>query len=238
MTVPSSSTRPAKAILKAAEAIEASDERSPRPTDGWRRPRAAQRSRRRWRSQSGIWEIAKCASPSSASIRRTPRSPCVAYGVVKGRSRGQKSRTRPRLPDSTSARRSRVRPANTVAGWEVEARPDDAVQLRLDCRHDRRQLRQPDPEPGGGVRRHQLRPQPVRAGAQLRLHGGAGPAHLRALQGHPGSAAQTIRLPRPGRRVGKLRAGRTLDRISGRALHVARGHFSNPHFPARPALSA
>ena len=75
----------------------------------------------------------------------------------------------------------------------------DAVQLRLDRGHHRRQLRQPGAEPRRRAGRHQLRPQPPRPGAQLRLHRRAGPAHRGPLASGAGSTAQVV----PGRAAGE-----------------------------------
>ena len=88
-----------------------------------------------------------------------------------------------------------VRPSEAVDRGQVEAGPLDPLQLRLDGGHDRRQQRQPGAQPRRRVGGDQLRPQPARAGAELRLHGRAGAAHRRPLEGGFGGAPQVV----PGR---------------------------------------
>ena len=82
-----------------------------------------------------------------------------------------------------------------------QARPEDAVQLRLHRRHHRRQLRQPGHQPARRGGRPDLRRQHPVAGAGLRLQREGGPRRVGPLAGHHRGAAQGLRRQRTGRRT-------------------------------------
>jgi len=114
----------------------------------------------------------------------------LAYGVVKGyEAEGQQ------VPFATTfggpLRPGRAQqhkePFELPERWKTgkaQARPGDALRLRLDGGYNRRKFRKPDLEPGrrvrGGINFDRNRFGLVR---QLRLHRRPGPAHLGPLQG-------------------------------------------------------
>ena len=105
----------------------------------------------------------------------------LAFGTVKGYSEDGK----PVPPFTTFAgpvqaaaragQQAAVRPAAALGGAEGQARPEDAVQLRLHGRHHRRQLGQPGHQPERRGGRADLRRQHPVAGAGLHLRRGDGP---------------------------------------------------------------
>ena len=146
----------------------------------------------------------------------------LAFGVVKGYEVGGET-----LPFHTtfgqafekSAQLGGKEPFDLPKRWldgKGKARPLDAVQLRLDGGHHRRQFGQPRAQPCRRVGRHQLRPQPARAGAELRVHRRAGPAHRGPFAGGAGSTSQAL----PGRAAGQ---GTDREVISAQARSVSKG---------------
>ena len=157
----------------AVDASERPDDRAG-PADRRRGPRSsASGTRTRSRSRSGrrTRRSPRRGSTLLGTRRRPGRDVHPAAGVR--RREGLRGRTARSCRSHTTfggaferaeehGDQRAVRPAEALARRQGQARPGDAVQLRLHGRHHRRQLRQPGAEPRRRAGRHHLRPQPPR----------------------------------------------------------------------------
>ena len=112
----------------------------------------------------------------------------LAFGVVKGYEENGKHDPlrddvrRPVRARQGAPEQAALRPAAALGRAQGQARPEDAVQLRLHGRHHRRQLGQPGHQPQRRGGRPDLRRQHPVAGARLRLHARSRPAPWRSTR--------------------------------------------------------